>query len=313
MKKNEKIFNKGFHTIYQQDKLTCGLFMPIEAFSKDIPTMERQVELAIRAEELGFKGLWFRDIPLRDPNFGDVGQIFDPFIYMAYIASKTSTITLATGSVILPLHHPIDIAKAATSVDVLSKGRVVLGTAAGDRPLEFPAYGIPYESREHRYRDATEYMRTLFSTYFPLIRNNLGEMVNGDMLPKPYGSNIAMMTTAYALQSQEWIAKNSDGWVNFPQPIECLEKTLKQWKILTKPYGFKPYTQGLMIDLLEDDDAGPTPIHLGFSSGKNHLISYLHAMKKLGVNHIIFYLKLSKRPANEVIEELGKDVLPFII
>ncbi|SFV69028.1 conserved hypothetical protein-putative coenzyme F420-dependent N5,N10-methylene tetrahydromethanopterin reductase [hydrothermal vent metagenome] len=286
--------------------------MPIEAFSKDIPTMDKQVELAIRAEELGFKGLWFRDIPLRDPNFGDVGQIFDPFVYMAYIASKTSTITLATGSVVLPLHHPIDIAKAAASVDVLSKGRVVLGTAAGDRPLEFPAYGIDYDSRESRYRETIEYMKSLFSNYFPLIRSNLGEMINSDMLPKPYESNIAMMTTAYALQSQEWIAKNSDGWINFPQPIERLEKTLKQWRVLTKPYGFKPYTLGLMLDLLEDDEAGPYAIHLGFSSGKKYLISYLTKIRELGVNHIIFYLKLSKRPANEVIEELGKDILPFI-
>lgn len=313
MKNSKKKFNRGFHTIYQEEKLTFGLFMPIEAFSKDIPTMDNQVELAVRAEALGFKGLWFRDIPLRDPNFGDVGQIFDPFVYMAYIASKTSTITLATGSVVLPLHHPIDIAKAAASVDVLSKGRVVLGTAAGDRPLEFPAYGIAYESRESRYRETIEYIKLLFSNYFPLIRSNLGEMINSDMLPKPYESNIAMMTTAYALQSQEWIAKNSDGWINFPQPVKRLEKTLKQWKTLTEPYGFKPYTQGLMLDLLEDDDAGPYPIHLGFSSGKKYLISYLTTMKKLGVNHIIFYLKLSKRPANEVIEELGKNVFPLIV
>jgi len=203
MRKSKKSFNRGYHTMFEEDKLSCGLFMPIEAFTKDIPTMENQTAMAIRAEQLGFKGLWFRDIPLRDPNFGDVGQIFDPFVYMAYMASKTSTIALATGSVVLPLHHPIDIAKAATSVDVLSEGRVVLGTAAGDRPLEFPAYGIPYEYRQKRYRDTSQYMKALFSTYFPLVRNDLGEMLNSDMLPKPYGDDIAMMTTAYALQTEE--------------------------------------------------------------------------------------------------------------
>jgi len=312
MKTSKDTFNKGFHVTYQRDQLTCGLFMPIEAFSKDIPTMENQVELAIRAEELGFKSLWFRDIPLRDPNFGDVGQIFDPFIYMTYIATKTSTIALATGSVVLPLHHPIDIAKAAASVDVLSEGRVILGTAAGDRPLEFPAYGIKYESREKRYRETSEYMKSLFSTSFPLIRNNLGEMVNSDMLPKPYAKSIAMMTTAYSLQSEEWIAENSDGWINFPQPMKRLEKTLTRWRNLTEPYGFKPYTQGLMIDLLEDDEAEPKPIHLGFSSGKNYLISYLNNMQRIGINHIIFYLKLSKRPASEIVEQLGSEVLPMI-
>lgn len=312
MKNSKKSFNRGYHTMFEEDKLSCGMFMPIEAFTKDIPTMQNQTAMAVRAEQLGFKGLWFRDIPLRDPNFGDVGQIFDPFVYMAYIASKTSTIALATGSVVLPLHHPIDIAKAATSVDVLSEGRVVLGTAAGDRPLEFPAYGIPYERRQQRYRDTSQYMKALFSTYFPLVRNDLGEMLNSDMLPKPYGADIAMMTTAYALQTEEWIAQNSDGWINFPRPLKTIEKTLKRWKKLTEPYGFKPYVQGLMLDLLEDEDAGPYPIHLGFSSGKKYLIEYLLHMKELGVNHVIFYLKLSKRPADEVLEQLGKEVLPFI-
>lgn len=312
MKKSKETFNRGYRAMYEENKLSCGLFMPIEAFAKDIPTMENQTAMAIRAEELGFKGLWFRDIPLRDPNFGDVGQIFDPFVYMGYIASKTSTIALATGSVVLPLHHPIDIAKAATSVDVLSQGRVVLGTAAGDRPLEFPAYGIPFESREKRYRETSEYMKALFSTYFPLVRNDLGEMLNSDLLPKPFEANIAMMTTAYALQSEEWIAKNSDGWINFPRPMKTIEKTLQRWKRMTEPYGFKPYTQGLMLDLREDADAGPYPVHLGFSSGKKYLIEYLRYMKKLGINHVIFYLKLSKRPAAEVLEQLGEEVLPFI-
>lgn len=305
-------FNRGYRAVYQKDMLTCGLFMPIEAFAKDVPTMNSQIEYAIRAEQLGFKALWFRDIPLRDPNFGDVGQIFDPFVYMSYIASKTSDIALATGSVVLPLHHPIDTLKAATSVDVLSGGRVILGVAGGDRPLEFPAYNIPYASRQERFQESIHYMRALQREYFPVIHNPLGVMTTSDMLPKPFEQGIPIMTTGYALQSIEWIAKYSDGWINFPRPLQQLKENIEIWKKLTEPFGFKPYTQGLMLDLKEDDEAKAFSIHLGFSSGKNHLIEYLYLIKSAGVNHIIFYLKLSKRPAHEVIEQLGKEVLPFI-
>lgn len=308
--KNE--FNRAYRSMYKKDALTCGLFMPIEAFAKDVPTMERQVEHAIRAEELGFKGLWFRDIPLRDPNFGDVGQVFDPFVYMSYIASKTSDIALATGSVVLPLHHPIDTLKAAASVDVLSGGRVILGVAGGDRPLEFPAYNIPYASRQERFQESIHYMKALQGEYFPVIHNSLGVMTNSDMLPKPYDNAIPIMTTGYAQQSVDWIAKHSDGWINFPRPLQKLQETVRQWRKLTDPSGFKPYTQGLMLDLKEDDGAKAFPIHLGFSSGKDHLIDYLKNIKEIGVNHVIFYLKLSKRPANEVMEQLGKEVLPYI-
>jgi alkanesulfonate monooxygenase SsuD/methylene tetrahydromethanopterin reductase-like flavin-dependent oxidoreductase (luciferase family) len=67
--------------------------------------MERQVELAQRAEELEFSGLWFRDV--YDPNFGDVGQIYDPWTYLGYIAGQTKTISLGT-TLSFPLKTSID-------------------------------------------------------------------------------------------------------------------------------------------------------------------------------------------------------------
>ncbi|SED18282.1 LLM class flavin-dependent oxidoreductase [Rhodobacter sp. 24-YEA-8] len=85
--------------------------------------------------------IWLRDVPLFDPRFGDAGQVFDPFTYMAWLAAKTSRIALTTRSAVVTLRHPIDLAKMATTIDHLSNGRLILGIASGDRPVEFPAYG----------------------------------------------------------------------------------------------------------------------------------------------------------------------------
>ena len=68
----------GFQRMFAPGRLTLGVFFPIEAFKGDQPTMRNQEYLARRAEELGFAALWFRDVPLRDPNFGDIGQVYDP-------------------------------------------------------------------------------------------------------------------------------------------------------------------------------------------------------------------------------------------
>ncbi|MUG95169.1 LLM class flavin-dependent oxidoreductase [Scytonema sp. UIC 10036] len=111
----------------KKNQLTIGVFFPIEAYKGSIPTMHNQVILAQRAEELGFATLWVRDVPLHDPSFGDVGQIFDSWVYLGYIAAHTHTITLATGSIIFPQRHPLHLAKAAASVDRLSGGRLVMG------------------------------------------------------------------------------------------------------------------------------------------------------------------------------------------
>lgn len=75
--------------------------------------MQNQIVLAQQAERLGFAALWARNVPLNDPSFGDLGQIYDPFVWLPTISAHTSNIALATGAIILPLHHPIDVAKAA--------------------------------------------------------------------------------------------------------------------------------------------------------------------------------------------------------
>ena len=113
--------------MFAPSRLTLGVFFPIEAFAGDRPTMREQIPLARRAEELGFAALWFRDVPLRDPSFGDVGQVFDPWVYLGYVAGQTKDIALATGAIVLPLRHPLHTAKAAASVDQLSGGRLLLG------------------------------------------------------------------------------------------------------------------------------------------------------------------------------------------
>jgi luciferase-type oxidoreductase len=107
--------SKGFRQMFAPGRMTLGVFFPIEAYEGDAPTMRDQERLARRADELGFAALWTRDVPLRDPSFGDLGQVYDPWVWLGWIAAQTRTIALATGSIILPLRHPLHTAKATAS------------------------------------------------------------------------------------------------------------------------------------------------------------------------------------------------------
>ena len=76
---------------------------------------------------------------------------------------------------------------------------------------------------------------------------------------------------------------------------------------------FKPFTQSLYIDLTDNSQIPPRPIHLGYQLGRYHLISLLQHLQEIGVNHVIINLKYGQRPAGEVLEELGQFVLPDFI
>ncbi|WP_044895307.1 hypothetical protein [Bacillus alveayuensis] len=73
---------------------------------------------------------------------------------------------------------------------------------------------------------------------------------------------------------------------------------------------FKSFSQSLYVDLTEDPNHPPVPIHLGFRIGSNPLIEFIESLKIAGVNHVIINLKYGQRPVEEVIEELGEEVVP---
>jgi luciferase-type oxidoreductase len=305
--------NTAFQRLFAESQLTLGIFVPIEAYAGDVPTMRDHLALVQRAEAVGFTAVWVRDVPLHDPHFGDVGQIYDPWVYLGYLAAQTTTIALATGSIIFPLRHPIDLAKAAASVEVLSGGRLMLGIASGDRPVEYPAYGVDYPSRAARFRDTLRYFRQLLDAPFPAIESPLGTLPGADLLPKP-SCPIPIFVTGGSGQTLEWIAAHADGWLTYPRSPEQQARIIQEWRNATQsgpPARFKPFAQSLYIDLAARPDAPPQPIHLGYRLGRRSLLELLYTLRDIGVNHVIFNLKYGQRPAAEVLEELGREVLPL--
>jgi luciferase-type oxidoreductase len=306
----------GFRRMFARGRMTLGLFFAIEAYTGDTPTMEGQIELAQTAEAAGFAALWVRDVPLRDPTFGDLGQIYDPWVWLGLVTGATEAITLATGAIVLPLRHPLDVAKAAASVDVLSDGRLVLGVASGDRPVEFPAFGADYERRGETFAESLAFVREALEQSFPAIDSPLGRLRGADLVPKPRYGRIPIAVTGSSRQTLEWIAVHSDAWITYPRSPEVQAQVVDAWEAAVHreaKVAWKPFAQSLFIDLQEDPDAAPEPIHLGFRLGRNALLELLAHLERTGVNHVVFNLKYGRRPAPEVVDELAREIVPRFI
>lgn len=307
--------SRGYRHVFDKPRLTLGVLFPIEAFSGDQPTMQGQVELAQFAEAAGFDALWVRDVPLRDPGFGDVGQIHDPFVYLGYITAHTRTVTLGTAAIILPLRHPLHTAKAAASVDQLSGGRLVLGVASGDRPSEFPAFGVSLNERAPLFRDHLAVFRRALSESFPDIGSRYGDMRGVDLVPKPVASGIPLLVTGRSGQSLEWIASHAQGWLSYPRTVDVQAQVVAEWKqaqARVRPQADLPFAQSLYIDLLPEADAPPMPMHLGYRLGRRSLVRLLTRLHRVGVNHVMFNLKYGRRTSEDVMRELGGEVLPAV-
>jgi luciferase-type oxidoreductase len=221
--------------MFAPDRLTLGVFFPIEAFAGDQPTMLGQERLARRAEELGYAALWCRDVPLRDPSFGDVGQVYDPWVYLGWIATQTSEIALATGVLVLTLRHPLHTDK---------------GIASGDRPVEFPAFGVDFEQRSVLFRDNLRVVRAVLAEEFPQLEWPYGSLAGtADLVPKPI-TPVPMLVTGHSGQPLEWIAKNADGWITYPRGLERQAEVAAHWRAAVEtgaPGVFKPSCNRSML------------------------------------------------------------------
>lgn len=299
----------GYGRMFAPGELTVGLFLPLWPYAGDMAGLRGHTEVVQQADRGGFAAAWVRDVPLADPSFGDVGQVYDPWTALTWLAAHTSRISLAAGSVIFPLRHPIDLAKQAASVDHLSGGRLVLGAASGDRPVEFPAYGLDHATRGVRYREAVDAFRGL-----------LDEERSGGahLLPKPVHGRIPLLVTGSSQQSPDWIAEHADGWLVYPgatataEGPRALGNKIGAWRELVPGGEFRPVVTNEWIDLDEDPGYPPTPLRGGFvlRTGTEGLRELLGRWKAAGVNHGALGIQHGRRPAAEVVAQLTEEVVP---
>jgi probable F420-dependent oxidoreductase len=114
-------------------------------------------ELGERVERLGFDSLWTPDhVAFSQP-------ILDPFATLAIYAARTTHLALGTAVFLLPLRHPVHVAKQAASLDWSCGGRLVLGVGVGGEfPAEFAACEVPLAERGARADEALGTLRALW-------------------------------------------------------------------------------------------------------------------------------------------------------
>lgn len=309
----------GYRRMFAPGRLTLGIFLPLRFFEGSMAVLAGQAELVKQIDRQEFAAVWVRDVPLFSPSFGDAGQVFDPFTYLAFLAGHTKKIALATGSAIFALRHPIDLAKASNTIDQLSGGRLVLGVASGDRPVEFPAYGLEHDERGARFAAAVAYFRQLMRPGPLEIDSPLGRFNRAEFLPKPAAGVIPVIVTGSSGQPLSWIAEHADGWLTYPdathtpQGPQRLAEKIRAWRALIPDGGFRPHMTNEWLDLTDDPDHPRMPLHNGFvlRTGRKGLIALLEEWQAAGVNHAALGIQFSQRPPAEVLQELAEEVLPL--
>ena len=165
-----------------------------------LATPDHLVSIAKRGEELGYHMVLFGDhivVPRHItspypytadgafPGSGS-GEAMEQLTVLAFLAGQTHTIRLVTSVIIIPHRNPLVAAKALATLDVLSKGRLIVGIGVGWMQEEFEALGLPPFADRGAVTD--EYLRAfkeLWTSENPTFEGQYCRFTNIDFLPKP--------------------------------------------------------------------------------------------------------------------------------
>jgi probable F420-dependent oxidoreductase len=169
---------------------------------------------AVQAEELGFADAWSSEhiiIPRGAP-YPPSAIFYDPVLTLTWAAAFTTKIRLGTSVLVLPMRHPLPLAKELATLQNLSEGRLILGAGVGWMEAEFAALGAPFRERGRRMDEGIAMMRAVWSedpVTFP-ARRIPAVIEDMRMLPHPVkpipiwiggGSEVAL---ARALRLDGW-------------------------------------------------------------------------------------------------------------
>jgi probable F420-dependent oxidoreductase len=169
------------------DGLKLALFGLHRGSSVDPDTLVRR---ARRAEEAGFESFWVGDhiaLPSAEAQGVDPpGQPrLEALVALAYMAALTSRVRLAVGVIVLPQRQPVLLAKQLSTIDVLSKGRLIVGIGVGYLEPELRALGASLADRGARTDEYLAAMRALWDEPAPSFAGRFASFADVIERPRP--------------------------------------------------------------------------------------------------------------------------------
>ncbi|MBI2872694.1 MAG: LLM class flavin-dependent oxidoreductase [Chloroflexi bacterium] len=109
------------------------------------------------ARELGFSFVAMGQHYLTQPY-----QMLQTVPVLARVAAEVPDMGLLA-TIVLPLHHPVDVAEQFATLDIISRGKAILSVALGYRDEEFNAFSVDRRTRAGRFEEALTLLRRLWT------------------------------------------------------------------------------------------------------------------------------------------------------
>ena len=155
-------------------------------------------------------------------------ELPDPLDLLAWIAAQTQQIRLGTGILVLPEHHPLQLAKRIATIDRLSGGRMFVGVGVGWNREELEAVGVDPATRGARTDEGIEALRAIWDQDEVSFHGTFASFDRVRSHPKPVQARVPILVGGHAAAAARRAGRLGDGFFPLGLAGEQLDERLAQ-------------------------------------------------------------------------------------
>jgi probable F420-dependent oxidoreductase len=294
--------------------IRVGITIPFFDHQSDYPTI---LGVAKRTQEAGFDSVWMADHLTRRTPQG-AGRWFDVVTLLSNIAGHCDGLTVGTDILVVPYRHPVLTAKMLATLDVVSGGRLIVGTGVGYIEPEFEDLAAPFAERGDYTTECIEIWRKIWAGGLVSHDGKFFSFTDvlGDHRPaqRP-GPPVWIGGTVTA--SLRRVVEVGDGWHPIYLPFPVLESSLRRLHELAEEAGRSEpitlsYSGGFgSVGAESVDDSTRSPL----IGGVQQVLEDIDRLRQLGFSNIIFRFGANDASNDHVLAQIdfvAEHILPAI-
>jgi len=301
------------------------------------PSEMRHVELAQLAENVGYHSVWFSDHICMGRDLGakhtanesgtraypDRPVMLDVVATMGALATATERIRMAPSVLIAPYRHPLTVAHQFATVDVLTRGRVIMSAGSGWDPQEFAAVGADYEHRGAVTEECIEIWKHAWTADWLDWHGRFYEIADVSLEPKPVQKpHPPIVFGAVSAAGARRAARTSDGL--YPMFLdayadpgrfdELREAVLREAERIGRDlshFRLYAFASGLVTD--PDDGAATSERRRTLTGTAEQVLADLERFAAHGYSHVTMHFDVRSGTIGElfeIVERFAEEVLP---
>ncbi len=264
---------------------------------------EAIIQVARRAEELGYDSLWVLErllYPLRpqspypvtpDGSLPEAYKtVLDPLQVLTFAAAHTSRIALGTSVLVMGYRNPVPLAKSLATIDVLSGGRLRVGMGQGWSKDEYDATGASLKDRAARGDEVIQVLKAVWTTDPVEFQGKFFQVPRSIINPKPVQKpHPPIYLAAYTPGAMKRVATMADGWIPTGVPAEGMAQMMDGIRGMAEQAGRDPSSLSMVVRANVDVTNEPLGDQRGIFSGSlDQIKSDIQTTKNLGADEMHF-------------------------